>query len=99
MTEYVWSTNTPAAGREGCRWTAENLRLCRRFGEKVVPPEGFEPSTSRSGGARSDPLSYEGTDADCSTLQATATGAPPAAPIGLITRVAQALAIAVESAG
>ena len=29
----------------------------------VVPPEGFEPSTSRSGGARSDPLSYEGNEA------------------------------------
>lgn len=32
----------------------------RESGEKVVPPEGFEPSTSRSGGARSNPLSYEG---------------------------------------
>ena len=29
---------------------------------KLVPPEGFEPSTSRSGGARSNPLSYEGTE-------------------------------------
>ena len=29
----------------------------------VVPPEGFEPSTSRSGGARSNPLSYEGNEA------------------------------------
>jgi site-specific DNA recombinase len=28
--------------------------------DTVVPPEGFEPSTSRSGGARSNPLSYEG---------------------------------------
>ena len=29
--------------------------------DTMVPPEGFEPSTSRSGGARSNPLSYEGT--------------------------------------
>lgn len=29
----------------------------------LVPPEGFEPSTSRSGGARSNPLSYEGNEA------------------------------------
>jgi hypothetical protein len=28
----------------------------------LVPPAGFEPATSRSGGARSNPLSYEGTE-------------------------------------
>ena len=37
----------------------------------LVPPEGFEPSTSRSGGARSNPLSYEGTGAESSTARAT----------------------------
>jgi site-specific DNA recombinase len=37
--------------------------------DTVVPPEGFEPSTSRSGGARSNPLSYEGTwERESSTL-------------------------------
>ena len=38
----------------------------------MVPPEGFEPSTSRSGGARSNPLSYEGNG--CASLARDAAG-------------------------
>ena len=47
------------------RWDREtgNLPLRSGFPEEMVPPEGFEPSTSRSGGARSNPLSYEGNEA------------------------------------
>ena len=68
----------------------------------MVPPEGFEPSTSRSGGARSYPLSYEGTDADCSTLlilRALASNMHQSRAAGCTTCVAQALAIPVASAG
>ena len=45
----------------------------------LVPPEGFEPSTSRSGGARSNPLSYEGTDGHSSTAGARSPPGPPSA--------------------
>ena len=42
--------------------------------DTVVPPEGFEPSTSRSGGARSNPLSYEGTRAIVARLRVLLAG-------------------------
>jgi hypothetical protein len=53
----------------------------------LVPPEGFEPSTSRSGGARSNPLSYEGNGRSLAPFTAppharpaAANGPPYAAP-------------------
>ena len=42
------------------RTAGNSRRVVPSVLRKVVPPEGFEPSTSRSGGARSNPLSYEG---------------------------------------
>ena len=44
----------------------------------LVPPEGFEPSTSRSGGARSNPLSYEGTVGHSSTAAPRGRSRPAA---------------------
>ena len=55
--------------------------------DAMVPPEGFEPSTSRSGGARSNPLSYEGNGRSLAPFTAppharpaAANGPPYAAP-------------------
>ena len=49
--------------------------------DTVVPPEGFEPSTSRSGGARSNPLSYEGNERQSSIFRRSG-GPTCAAPLG-----------------
>jgi hypothetical protein len=56
----------------------------------MVPPEGFEPSTSRSGGARSNPLSYEGTVRHSSTVAARAAARAAGAAAGVAARVAGA---------
>ncbi len=52
------STDRPGRSRNGN--DLEKIEVEGSNVDTVVPPEGFEPSTSRSGGARSNPLSYEG---------------------------------------